>query len=216
MAHASRKPPGSHLDTHALVSVEDYLTEELGAATKCEFVNGYVFAMAGTTDWHNMVTHNLIGALNTRLPDRCRALGLDVKLQVKTQQSEHYYYPDAFVSCGDALKNVYVHGDALLVAEVLSPTTERFDRGEKMLAYRGLASLQDYLLVWPDAPVVEHYRRGDNWQRVIVREQETLHLPNLKLSIPVPELFRRVPVNFVPVASAPTSPSITREPKTPS
>jgi Uma2 family endonuclease len=194
MASSAKTLP--YFEFHSPVAVGDYLNEEIGAATKSEFIDGYVFAMAGTTDWHNMVAMNLVGLLNQRLPDRCHALGLDVKLQIKTQSSERYYYPDTFVTCGAPLRNEHVHTEALLIAEVLSPTTERYDRGEKMMAYRFLPTLQEYILVWPDAPIVEIRRRSSNWEHHVVKDHETLKLESVGVDIQLAELYRRVPVTF--------------------
>lgn len=196
MAQTALRTTDRYFAFRSPVSAAEYLREELGAATKSEFVDGHVFAMAGTTDWHNMVALNLLSALNAALPDHCRALGLDVKLQIKTQTTERYYYADAFVSCGGQLTGSHVHTDAIVVAEVLSETTERFDRGEKMLGYRFLPSLEDYLLIYPNIPCVEHYKRAEGWALTLVENRETLLLPSIGVAVPLSDLYRRVPVTF--------------------
>ena len=152
--------------------------------------------MAGTTDWHNLVALNFIALLNQKLPDHCRALGMDVKLRIEAQTSERYYYPDTFVSCGTPLKNEHVHADATLVAEVVSPTTLRFDRGEKMLGYRMLSNIQQYLLIWPDQPFAEVYSRTTNWEMTTVSGPGVLKLDCLGLEVQMKDLYRRVPVVF--------------------
>jgi Uma2 family endonuclease len=167
------------------------------SAIKLEYVDGVVYAMAGTSNWHNMLALNLCGALNTRLPDRCRALGLDVQLAVKTATSERHFFPDTFVTCGDfGLRTTY--DDALIVAEVLSPSTESYDRNAKMLSYCGLAGLQEYLLLLPDEPTIEVYRRADGWKKTLVRGSVDLDLTSISLAIPLTEIYRRVPVDFTP------------------
>lgn len=165
------------------------------SAIKLEFVDGVVYAMSGASNWHNMAVINLIGALNARLPDHCRALGMDVQLAVKTATAEKYYFPDAFVSCG-AFSVSHRHDAATIVAEVLSPTTETYDRNAKMLGYRALDALEEYLLIDPNAPTIEIYRRAEGWRKVIVRGAVDLVLPSASLSIPLTEIYRRIPVDF--------------------
>ena len=194
MAEAARRHFDPYFHFRAPVSTDEYLSEELGATVKSEFIDGHVYAMAGTSDWHNVIALNLAGFLNAQLPDPCRALALDVKLQIKTQITERYYYPDVFVSCGSPLAGAFVHTDAMLVAEVLSQTTARFDRGEKMTAYRQLPSLEEYVLIWPDEAIVEIYRKNNAWQCELIERRQVLRMNSVSLELPLVSRYRRVPV----------------------
>lgn len=176
---------------------EQYQVIERDSSTKHEFVNGLVYAMAGTSNWHNMAALNFIAYLNARLPENCRALGMDVQLHIKTLTAEDYFYPDAFVSCGE-LRQAREHDDALVIAEVLSPTTEDYDRGAKMLEYRQLGALEEYILIKPDAAYAEVYRRSDGWVKHIVQGRETLGLVSIGIDVPLSEIYRRIPIAVPP------------------
>jgi Uma2 family endonuclease len=185
MAEAARDFPS--------YSLEQYRQLLADSTVKLEFVDGLVYAMAGASNWHNLVSTNLIGTLNARLPERCRALGMDVQLRVTTATSDKTFFPDVFVTCGQP-GLAHVHDDALIVIEVLSPTTEAYDRGSKMLSYRALSSLEAYLLVRPEQMHVELYARATGWQRASYGTGDTVPLDCLGLTIPVGDIYRRVPL----------------------
>jgi Uma2 family endonuclease len=183
-------------------TVEQYLDIERDSSVKHEFVNGLVYAMAGTSNWHNLLALNFISLLNSQLPERCRALGMDVQLHVRSQTSEDFFYPDVFVSCGD-LTLSHKHEEALIVAEVLSPTTESYDRGAKMLEYRQLQMLEEYVLLRPDAPIVEVYRRSAEWTKQTIEGHGSLRLESIGIDIRMTDLYRRIPIVFPPAPNAP-------------
>ncbi len=180
-------------------TVEQYLDIERDSSVKHEFVNGLVYAMAGTSNWHNLVALNFISLLNAQLPERCRALGMDVQLHITAQDSEDFFYPDVFVSCGD-LALSHKHEDALMVAEVLSPTTESYDRGAKMLEYRQLAMLEEYVLLRPDAAVIEVFRRSAGWVKQTIEGQGGFRLESLGIEVALTDLYRRIPIVLPPTS----------------
>jgi Uma2 family endonuclease len=146
------------------ITPEEYLEREREADTRSEYVNGQVFAMAGATDSHNLITLNVAGELRGALKGKaCRTYAMDMRVQVTTAGS--YFYPDITVACGRA---AFAPGrrDTLLnpavVVEVLSPSTEAYDRGAKFFYYRQLESLTDYLLVSQDTMRIEHFMRQPN------------------------------------------------------
>lgn len=143
------------------VSPAEYLTAERTADQRSEYIDGYVVAMAGGSEAHNVIVGNLVTLLNGHLRDTpCRVFPSDMK--VHRVDSTRYFYPDVTVVCGESqfLDN---HQDVLLnpllLIEVLSEDTERVDRGMKFTAYLRLTSLAEYVLVSQDAPVVERYSR---------------------------------------------------------
>jgi Uma2 family endonuclease len=184
-------------------TVEQYLDIERDSSVKHEFVNGLVYAMAGTSNWHNLVALNFIGLLNAQLPERCRALGMDVQLHIKSQASEDFFYPDVFVSCAD-LALSHKHDEAFVVAEVWAPTTESYDRGAKMLEYRQLSMLEEYVLLRPDVPIVEVYRRSTGWTKQIIEGQGSFRLESLGIEVALTDLYRRIPIVFPPTTGAAT------------
>ncbi len=147
-------------------SPEEYLSLERDAAVKNEYLDGEIFAMAGASREHSLIAANLVRELGTQLKTRpCEVHGSD--LRVNVADSGLYTYPDVSVVCGQpAFQDT--QQDTLLnptvIFEVLSPTTEAYDRGEKFARYRRLPSLQEYVLVAQDRPRLERFQRqGAAW-----------------------------------------------------
>ena len=147
-------------------TAEDYLTLERSASIKSEFHEGQIYAMAGASRKHNLITINIARELSIQLKKRpCEAYISDMR--VKAAKVVNYYYPDIAVVCATP-QFEDTHLDTLInptvLIEVLSPSTEAFDRGGKFAHYRKIASLQEYLLVAQDQPSIERYvRQGDVW-----------------------------------------------------
>jgi Uma2 family endonuclease len=140
------------------LSLEAYLEWEAQSPERHELVEGVPYAMAGASKAHNLLVQNL--AFLLRAPARakgCRLYTETVKLKVSQST---LYYPDLMVVCGSFSPHPLYEEAPCLVAEVVSPGTERLDRGEKRLAYLGLPSLKAYLLVSASEPRVEVYRKS--------------------------------------------------------
>ena len=145
------------------LTAEEYLALERQAETKSEYIDGETVAMAGGSPNHSLVIGNLHAELRQCLKGRpCRTYPGD--LRVRVPAGNLYTYPDVVVVCGD-LQMDDVDPDAVLnptlIAEVLSPTTESYDRGRKFELYQTLESLKEYVLVAQDRPRVEHFLRQD-------------------------------------------------------
>ncbi len=141
-------------------SFEDYLAWEETQTERHEYIGGEVFAMAGGSTVHNTLSGNAYIALRSQTRGTpCRVYMADVKLQVEAANAS--FYPDVFVTCSaaDAGRRT-VQEDALLIVEVLSPSTEGRDRGDKFAAYRLLPSLQTVLFVAQGQPHVEAFSRN--------------------------------------------------------
>jgi Uma2 family endonuclease len=146
---------------------QEYLARERAATEKSEYVNGEIYAMAGASEWHNLIAVNLLFAFKGQLRERpCKTYTSDMR--VKVSETGMYTYPDVTVACGD-VQFEDAHHDTLLnptlIVEVLSPSTENYDRGKKFARYRKIASLTDYLLVAQDRIHVEHFVRQGPWWR---------------------------------------------------
>ncbi len=148
-------------------TVEEYLAMERSSLEgKCEFVDGQIFAMVGASREHNLIGVNIASELRTQLKDRpCETYANDMR--VKAAEAKGYHYPDIVVVCG---KPEFEDGhlDTLLnptvLVEILSPSTEAYDRGGKFAAYRKIQSLHEYLLVSQAEPFIERYvRQGEAW-----------------------------------------------------
>lgn len=163
-----------------LMTEEEYLRREGSATIRHEYVEGYVFAMTGATEAHNVICGNIFTFLHGRLSGGpCRAFINDMKVNVKSARA--YYYPDIMVTCEpfDA-KSVYKSAPVLLV-EVLSPSTSAIDRREKLIAYQKLQTLKEYLIVHQDRQQVEIHQRTSerNWECLIVTPGDELLLESL-------------------------------------
>jgi Uma2 family endonuclease len=153
------------LPVEDLMSPEEYLAIEREAATKSELINGRMVAMSGAAIPHNLLVASLVIELGSRLPSRCRVFSNDQRVRVP--ETDLFTYPDVTVVCGpleiDPLDRHTIRNPTLLI-EVLSPSTEAYDRGAKFAHYRRLVSLQEYWLVSPDQPCIERLvRSGDCW-----------------------------------------------------
>lgn len=142
-------------------TAEEYLAFERAAERKHEYLDGQIYVMAGASPPHNQICFNLAGELHSQLKGTsCYGFTSDQK--IRTDPMDLFSYPDLTIVCG-APKFHDEHQDVILnpkiIIEVLSPTTEAYDRGEKFVRYQQLKSLSDYILVAQDRPSVEHYVR---------------------------------------------------------
>ena len=178
---------------------EQYLALERKAEYKSEYINGEIFAMAGASREHNLIAGNMFGELRGQLRGRpCEVYVSDMR--VKVSPTGMYTYPDVAAVCGqprfeddqlDTLVNPAV------IIEVLSPSTEAYDRGEKFAHYRRLESLTDYVLVSQDKVRVEHYVRygetGEQWILTEISDPEgTLHLASINCEVVLRDIYDRV------------------------
>lgn len=142
------------------VPAADYLNNELASPVKHEFVNGEVYAMAGGSVRHNLISGNIFAALRSHLIDNeCDVIIADVKLKTT---DEAYYYPDVFVSCDNKPQSQYYREEPVLIIEVASPSTREIDRREKLRAYQQMPSVREYAIVEQDKLHIELHRRQPN------------------------------------------------------
>ena len=163
---------------------EEYLALERQAQCKSEYYAGEIFAMAGASRWHNLIVTNVLRELSLQLKGRpCTTYPSD--LRVKVSPTGLYTYPDVTVVCGEAQFEDHQQDTLLnptLIVEVLSESTEAYDRGGKFAHYRKLTSLMEYVLMAQTKPHVEHYvRQPDN--RWLLAEADSLHQTLYLLSI---------------------------------
>lgn len=179
------------------MSEQEYLAFERASEIKHEYFAGELFAMSGASEAHNLISGNVVTNLNIQLRNR-QCLVYPSDMRVRVSATGLYTYPDISVACGkpqfaddqfDTLLN-----PALLV-EVLSPSTERYDRGRKFQDYRLLPSLQEYLLIAQDAPRIEHYLRqpDESWRLTDTQGLESsLVLPTLGCTLALAEIYLKV------------------------
>ena len=180
---------------------EEYITLERKAipdaeTVRSEYINGEIIPMPGASFPHNLITMNISARLHANLQGtECTVFANDMRISIPTAKS--YFYPDVGVVCEaprfeddvfDSLLN------PIVVVEVLSPSTEAHDRGEKFAHYRQLASLRAYVLVAQDQVLVEHYRRQEK-QWILTdfqRPDDLLPLTSIQCELPLGEIYERV------------------------
>ena len=175
------------------LTAEDYLAGEQSSDTRYEYVDGEVYAMAGAGEPHNLIALNVAAKLRTLVRGGpCRVFISDMKLHVADWNA--FYYPDVMVVCDAGDAHAYYKQNPCLVVEVLSPSTESIDRREKMLAYRTLPSLREYLLIAQDKRRVELYQRADDgsWSAAVVFEAGEIPLSCVHASLTLDEVYEDV------------------------
>lgn len=177
---------------------EEYLALERTSEIRHEYLDGFVYAMAGESPEHSTICFNLAVVIGVQLRETpCR--GFSPNLKVRTDDRGMYAYPDLMVVCGeprfhDERRDVVVN--PTVIFEVLSPSTEDYDRGEKFLRYRTqLATLTDYLLVSQTKPLIEHYSRQQDgtWiYSAVSGLSETLSLTSIDCRLSLEEVYSRI------------------------
>jgi len=179
-------------------TAEQYLEMERRADTKNEFINGQIYAMSGANRIHNQITFNLAGLLHSQLRGRpCEAYVTDMR--VKISSTGMYTYPDVAALCGEAHFED-THLDTLinptLIIEVLSPSTEAYDRGGKFSHYRKIQSLMEYVLIAQDWYSVERFLRQENqWLFSESTDlSDTVHLQSIQCDLLLRDIYDKVTI----------------------
>jgi Uma2 family endonuclease len=181
----------------SLLTEEQYIALERAATGgKSEFLHGRVFAMSGGTTRHNLVTANVSRALGTALRDRpCVVLSSDQRVCV--EPTGLYTYPDVTVVCGSLRVHPRFEDTLLnptLVVEVLSASTEGYDRGAKFEHYRSIESLRAVIFVAQGERVVEHYARepDESWRLTTFTGRQTVPVPCIDAALALDDIYDKV------------------------
>lgn len=173
---------------------QQYFALEQAEDQRYEYLAGEVFAMAGGSERHALIAMNAGAALVNALRDRpCRVYGADMKVYVAA--FDKFCYPDIQVLCAEGRRHgLYVEGPALVV-EVLSGSTESYDRGLKFEQYRAIAELRHYLLLNQDRAHAELFSRRDDgaWElREATGMDTAIQLTDMDVVLPLAEIYRNV------------------------
>lgn len=179
-----------------LFTPEEYLSIEEKAPSKSEYFQGEIFAMSGASLEHAQIVSNLNTELGLSLRgSSCQVLGADLRLQVLSNGL--FTYPDLYVVCGEPKRlqgRTDTLVDATMIIEVLSPSTELYDRGEKFLLYQGLPSFVEYLLVSQDERKVErHVKMSDGgWRSECFGGGARVQLKSTAHTLVIDDIYRSV------------------------
>jgi len=184
---------------------DEYLAFERGSESKHEYLDGLIYVMAGSSPEHCTICANVSEIVTRQLRGTpCRPFSADMKIRCLSSSSNSrrqrglFAYPDLIVVCGEpvfheAQQDVLVN--PTLIVEVLSPSTEAYDRGAKFLRYQELTSFTDYLLVAQSYPCLEHFAKQANGQWLLTLETRltgSLFIASINCSLPLAEVYEWV------------------------
>jgi Uma2 family endonuclease len=187
------------------MTVEQYLALDESSDAKYEYLDGYVFLlrppssayddqavdMAGRSVAHAALCARLASLLDQALTDGpCMVYTSDARMKPAERQ---YLYPDLAVACDEQARTMLT--SPVVVIEVISPTTEKRDRGAKFKTYKALPSVQEYVLIGSEYKAIEvHRREGTFWRQYHYREGDLVELKSLAASFPFDAVYRRIPL----------------------
>jgi Uma2 family endonuclease len=184
----------------AKVTPEEYLQFERQSETKHEYFDGEIFAMTGASRKHNSISMNLSYLLVGHLKGKpCKAYAGDFRVKIK--ETGLYTYLDLIVTCGkeileDQVKDTLLN--PLVIIEILSPSTERYDRGKKFAHYRQIESLQNYVLISQEEPNIEVFQRQPNEQWLFSEKsglENSIEIPAIGCTLPFMEVYDKIDFN---------------------
>jgi Uma2 family endonuclease len=173
---------------------EEYFAWEEQQQVRHEYIDGEVYAMTGGTVNHSQIASNFNRLLGNHLRGSgCKVLNSDARVNIVA--STHYVYPDVSVTCDERDKTTtqYITYPCLIV-EVLSSSTEAYDRGNKFKLYRRNPSLQEYILVDAETIAIELFRKvdGDHWHIIDYEPEDVVELTSIKLTFPIEQVYEDV------------------------
>jgi Uma2 family endonuclease len=176
---------------HSL-TVDEYFELEERSVLRHEYINGAVYPRMGASLAHNLITLGLASLLSQHLHDGpCRVFSMSLKLHLKLGEDRIFYYPDVMVACDKQGWGEHFIHNPKLVIEVLSPITETTDLREKVLNYKRLPSVEEYMIAAQADPRVTIYRRAERWEPRIYAGYDTLlELRSVGLTVPLGAVYQ--------------------------
>lgn len=179
-------------------TVEEYLALEKASETRYEYWNGDIYCMSGAKTNHNRITVNVTTSLSNQLANRsCEVFNEGQRLKVPA--APPFRYPDASVVCGEPVFEDILGLEALvnpiLIVEVLSPTSENYDKGQKFMWYQSIPSFREYLLIHQDRVHVIQYRKQEDETWISSETTDlnaTIELPSINCTLALSDVYRRV------------------------
>ena len=175
------------------IPVAEYLKLELDSNIRHEYIAGQVYAMTGGSREHDQIIVNILTRLRTDLRGSgCRVFSSNMKVRIEVL--DLFYYPDISVTCDPQDREKYFNRRPCLIVEVLSPSTTRIDRNEKLHNYRQLESLREYVLVSQTEMKVEIYRKDQsgNWNLQTLNAGDMMELESVGVAMAIAEIYEDV------------------------
>lgn len=178
------------VESQALTEAE-YLEFELTSEVRHEYVDGQVYAISGGSEQHSLIAVNLYSLLRNQLRGTgCRVFSSDMKIWIP--QLKIFYYPDLSVVCDAQDRERYFKSKPCLIIEVLSPSTQRIDRNEKLRNFPLIETLQEYVLISQDRPSVTIHRRDRDWLPQNFGVDSFLQLESIGLEIAIADIYEDI------------------------
>jgi Uma2 family endonuclease len=172
-----------------LISVDEYLHDELVRDIKHEFVDGVIYAMAGASANHERIVNNVMRKFGNHLDDSpCEPFSSDMKVKIGSR----FFYPDVLVDCSFDESQPYYTESPIIIVEVLSKSTRRMDETIKLMSYVNSPSLQEYILIEQDFVDIEVVRRSEGWQPRHYFLGDQVNFESINLILSVEEMYSRV------------------------
>lgn len=177
------------------LTTEEYFNLEQHSQIRHEYLAGQVYAMVGASEAHNLIVTNIIALIRPHIRGTsCKAFVSDMKVKIKTQNADIFYYPDLLVTCDPQDNKRYFKTKPSLIIEVLSRSTETTDRREKRINYQSIESLEEYVLISQNQIKVEMYRKDDdgNWSMKTLGENDTVSFSSVGLTLTMADIYEDV------------------------
>jgi Uma2 family endonuclease len=188
---------------HRRYTEAEYLAIERDVETKHEYYRGEMFAISGASRQHNRITFNIAGILHEQLKNRkCEAFANDMRVKVET--TTLYTYPDVVITCHEPRfldKEVDTLLNPQVIIEVLSDSTEKYDRGKKFEHYRTIPSVREYVLISQDRAHIDRFALNEQGQWVLNDASgldEVIELDAVGCRLPLAEVYAKVELEPIP------------------
>ena len=177
------------------ISEKDYLEGELLSEVRHEFIDGYVYAMAGTSINHNRIARNVSNLLENefiKTESPCESFLSDMKAK-ESEETTKYFYPDVLVTCEpDDSESEYYINSSIIIIEVLSESTRKYDLTTKKLYYFNIPTLEEYVVIEQEFCRIEVFRKKDNWNSTSYFLGDEVTFESINVTLSVEALYRRV------------------------
>ena len=171
------------------ISEEEYLQGELVAEFKHEFIDGEAYAMTGASEAHNLLAGNIFAELKSQLKGTpCRTFIADMKVKV----ANDFFYPDVMVVCQNSDDSDYYQQSPVIIVEVLSKSTRKFDKTAKRLKYQNIPTLEEYVLIEQTIAEIEVFRKKDHWQSSYYYLGDAITFESLGITVLVEDIYYQV------------------------
>lgn len=173
-----------------ILTEEEYLRTELASEVKREYIDGKVYAMAGSRYNHNCICVNILSNFRNHLKSTpCTTFMADMRLRLGKKD---YVYPDVLVDCGEMKGTDYISTTPLIIVEVLSKSTRKMDTTQKLLRYINTPSLLEYVMIEQDIVSIEVLGRNNDWKTEYYCLGDSVTFSSINLTLTVEEIYERV------------------------